>query len=170
MARRFAWADRAWCRSVRAVRLHFMLPLIILVILHFILLGLLIREALKLHNLFKVENRYNAIITSLVPWGRTALDWDENSDATDKKKYADVSFVPIVEFIKDTGEKITIKTRTGSTLFQTWKGKQVEVYYKQGMSSAVIDSPICMWDYLIIISLSYIAAAGTLVAAIHNIT
>jgi hypothetical protein len=146
-----------------------MLPLIALVILHFLLLGLLISESCKLWTLIKEKNRYKARVISLVPgWAFApgmnprAKIWDENSNVKDIKKYPEVSYTPIVEFTNSSGEQIKIKTRANSTFFQDFNGKSVDVYYKSGMSSAIIAKPICMFDYLIIIIISYLTTVGIL--------
>jgi hypothetical protein len=83
-------------------------------------------------------------------------------------RFSEISYYPIVEFTNDTGEQIKIKTRTSSTFFQDFKGKSVDVYYKSGMSSAIIAKPICMFDYLIIITISYLTTAGILLYIIAS--
>ena len=119
--------------------------LLILVLLHFILLGFLITEFVKLRSLFKSENRYKSKITSVVSSG--------GSNDT---------LVPIVEFIDHSGKKITIITRSSSGMYKDWEGKQIDVFYLKGMSSAVIASPRCMWDTVIILAALYIPIAGLL--------
>jgi len=116
--------------------------LLILSLLHFVLLGFLITEFLKLRSLFKQENLYQASITSIASMG--------GSNATD---------VPVVEFIDHSGERISICTRSSSGLYRDWKGKHVDVYYRKGLSTAVLAKPRCMWDSVIVLLALYIPVA-----------
>lgn len=72
------------------------------------------------------------------------------------------TFVPVVEFVDHSGEKISIRTRSSSGLYKDWEGKQVDVYYRKGVSSAVIANPRCMWDSIIVLLALYIPIAGIL--------
>ena len=87
-----------------------------------------------MRNLFRSQNLYRATITSIASMG--------GSNASD---------VPVVEFTDHSGEKISICTRSSSGLYRGWEGKHVDVYYRKGLSSAVIANPRCKWDSVIIL-------------------
>jgi hypothetical protein len=67
--------------------------------------------------------------------------------------------VPVVEFIDHSGERISICTRSSSGLYRDWKGKHVDVYYRKGLSTAVLAKPRCMWDSVIVLLALYIPVA-----------